>query len=331
MKYCELATFGNIITSTVDGAPMDNEDTPSTPLEGNDIQIRLPRRTRITYLYAPIFSMGFSLFITYLIVISNPFLDIGIFPPITDFYETIIVLLIIAVVGGVATFATFQVFQHGSETLHRVIIAAFISPLFFILTVFMGQAIFLVLLFQGLTNLHLSLIALASIMFSSFAIVFIFSDALGVMGRNVLFTLYGIILGVFIATNFTWVISLALLVILAVQDTIFAMKLGPTIIGADPHRHARSAFTFVVGPLIIGVGDLIVYAALVAYTLRYIGWTFAALTFIAVLIGCLINTQIVVKRPNQVIPGLPIPLICALIPISIGLALIFLGLGGVFL
>lgn len=275
--------------------------------------------------------MVFSLFVTLLIVIANPFLDIGIFPPLTNLYETIIALLVIALVGGVATFVTFQVFQRGSETLHRIIIAAFISPLFFILTVFIGQAIFLVLLFQGLTNLHLSIIALGSIMFSAFSMVFIFTDALGMMGRNVLFTIYGIILGVFIATNFTWVISMALLIILAIQDTIFAIRLGPTIVEADPQRHARAAFTFVVGPLIIGVGDLIVYAALVSYALRYIGWTFAAVTLFAVLIGCLINTQIVVKRPNQVIPGLPIPLICALVPISIGLGLIFLGFGGVFL
>ncbi|MFX1508680.1 MAG: hypothetical protein ACFFBR_00100 [Promethearchaeota archaeon] len=313
---------------------MDNEEQPSNFSHASinePISYTLTWRMRITYLYAPILAMVFSLFITLLIVIANPFLDIGIFPPLTNLYETIIALLVIALVGGVATFATFLVFQRGSETLHRIIIAAFISPLFFILTVFIGQAIFLVLLFQGLTNLHLSMIALASIMFSAFSMVFIFTDALGMMGRNVLFTIYGIILGVFIATNFTWVISMALLVILAIQDTIFAIRLGPTIVDADPQRHARAAFTFVIGPLIIGVGDLIVYAALVSYALRYVGWTFAILTFAAVLTGCLINTQIVVKRPNQVIPGLPIPLLCALLPISIGLALIFLGFGGVFL
>ncbi len=282
---------------------------------------------RLRYLYSPFLSMLFSLFITAIVIISNPYLEVGIFPPTINLFESLIVLLIIAVTGGLATFATFLIFQRGSEKLHRVIIAAFVSPLFFILTVFMGQAIFLVLVFQGLTNLHLSLLAMASIMFSAFAIIFIFSDALGVTARNVLFTIYGIILGVFIAVNFTWLISLALLIILAIQDLIFAIRLGPAIVVADPKRHARTAFTFVVGPLIIGVGDLIVYAALVSYALRYISWAFAILTLIAVIIGCIINTQIVVKRPNQAIPGLPVPLICALIPISIGLTLISLGFG----
>ena len=311
---------------------MENEDPPSEPtLEAEDSEYKLTWRMRITYLYGPILAMIFALFITYLVVLSNPFLEIGVFPPITNPLETIIILLVISIVGGVATFATFIVFQRGSERLHRVIIAAFVSPLFFILTVFMGQAIFLVLVFQGLTNFHLSMIAFASIMFSAFSLVFIFTDALGVTGRNVLFTIYGIILGVFIATNFSWVISMALLIILAVQDMIFAMRLGPSLVDADPKKHARAAFTFVVGPLIIGVGDLIVYAALVAYALRYIGWTFAGLTLIAVLIGCLINTQIVSKRPTQVIPGLPVPLLCALLPISIGIGLVLLGLGPVFL
>ena len=168
-------------------------------------------------------------------------------------------------------------------------------------------------------------------MFSAFSMVFIFTDALGPGARNGLFTVYGVILGVFLGVNFTWYISLMLLVILAVQDTLFAMRLGPVIVDADISRHARSAFTFVVGPMIIGVGDLIVYASLVAFSLRYIGWTFTLFTFIAVLIGCLVNTQIVAKYPNKAIPGLPIPLLIALIPIGIGLGLLLLGPGILFI
>ncbi|MFW9934687.1 MAG: hypothetical protein ACFFDU_04035 [Candidatus Thorarchaeota archaeon] len=278
-------------------------------------------RNRLVYLSPPVFSMLFSLIITSIILLANPLLGPGIFPPVTDPFESLLVLLIIGFVGGLATFVTYIIFQRGSERLHRIIIAAFLSPLFFILTVFIGQAIFLLLLFQGLNYLHLSLIAMASIMFSAFAIVFIFSDALGLTARNVLFAGYGIILGVFVATNFTWVISLAILIILAIQDTFFAIRLGPTIVEGDPKRHARTAFTFVIGPLIIGVGDLIVYAALVAYALRYLGLISSGLTLIAITIGCIINTQIVVKYPNKAIPGLPVPLICALVPIGVGLAL----------
>lgn len=297
---------------------LPEKESASTTEEETGVQ--LSWRNRLIYLYPPILSMVLSLIITYLVLVSNPYLYSGIFPQVIDWYESLLILLVIGLVGGVATFATFILFQRGSETLHRVIIAAFVSPLFFILTVFIGQALFLVLVFRGLTNLHLSLIAMASIMFSAFAIIFIFTDAIGPSGRNAIFTMYGIILGVFIGVNFTWFISLALLVILAIQDTLFAMRLGPTIVEADVKQHARAAFTFVVGPMVIGVGDLIVYAALVAYTLRYLGWLFAGLTTFAILIGCLINTQIVAKRPNQAIPGLPVPLLCALIPISVGLA-----------
>lgn len=299
------------------GLPEGNETEPSKEETG----VRLSWRSRLVYLSPPIFAMVFSSVITLIIMAANPLLTPGSLPPITNFFESLLVLLIIALVGGLATFATYLAFQRGSERLHRVIIAAFLSPLFFILTVFIGQAIFLLLLFQGLNYLHLSLIAMASIMFSAFAIVFIFSDALGLMARNVLFAGYGIILGVFVATNFTWLISLAILIILAVQDTFFAMRLGPTIVEADPKRHARTAFTFVIGPLIIGVGDLIVYAALVAYALRYLGLLATGITFIAIVIGCLVNTQIVAKYPNKAIPGLPIPLLCALVPIGIGIVM----------
>ncbi len=288
----------------------------------NERWVRLSWRERFRYLTPSIFSMIFSLLITSIVLLANPLLEPGIFPPITNLFESLLILIIVTLVGGVATFITYLIFQRGSEALHRVLIAAFISPLFFILTVFIGQAILLLLLFQGLNLLHLSLLALASIMFSAFAIVFIFTDAIGSTGKNALFAGYGIILGVFLAVNFTWLISIAILIILAVQDTFFAIRLGPTIIDADPKQHARSAFTFVIGPLIIGVGDLIVYAALIAYALRYLGGLFAGLTFIAIIIGCLINTQIVAKYPNRAIPGLPVPLLCALVPIGIGLFLI---------
>lgn len=306
----------------VDGGSMDNEGLPTgneTESSQKETRVRLSWRNRLVYLSPPILSMVFSLIITSIIMAANPLLTPGVLPPITNLHESLLVLLIIALVGGLATFATYLVFQRGSERLHRIIIAAFLSPLFFILTVFIGQAIFLLLLFQGLNYLHLSLIAMASIMFSAFAIVFIFSDALGLVARNVLFAGYGIILGVFVATNFTWLISLAILIILAVQDTFFAMRLGPTIVDADPKQHARTAFTFVIGPLIIGVGDLIVYAALVAYALRYLGLLATGLTFFAIVIGCLINTHIVAQYPNKAIPGLPIPLLCALVPIGTGL------------
>lgn len=288
------------------------------------IDVYLSWRDRLLYLYPSILAMLFSLGITFVIISSNPLLNPGILPPITSPIDTLIILSIIGLAGGLATLITFYVFQHGSETLHRILIAAFVSPLFFILTIFIGQAILLLLLFQGLNALHLSLLALASILFSFFALVFIFTDALGSTARNVLFVFYGIILGVFLAVSFTSLISLAILIILAIQDTIFAVKLGPAMVNVDRQAHARSAFTFVIGPLIIGVGDLIVYAALVSYALRYFGWLFAGVSLIAILIGCLINTQIVAKRPNQAIPGLPIPLICALIPIGIGLAMVFI-------
>ena len=293
------------------------------PVDETSIILRWSDRLR--YLYPPIVVMLFSLFIAYLVLIANPLFFIG-GPPSTDPLESFLVLLAIGLIGGAATLATYLVFQHGSEWMHRVLIAAFVSPLFFILTVFIGQAVFLILIYRGLTNLHMSMIALASIMFSAFSMVFIFTDALGPGARNGLFTVYGVILGVFLGVNFTWYISLVLLMILAVQDTFFAMKLGPVIVDADIARHARSAFTFVMGPLVIGVGDLIVYASLVAFSLRYLGWLFAGFTFIAVLIGCLANTQIVAKYPNKAIPGLPIPLLISLIPIGLGLSFFMLGL-----
>ncbi|MFX1562898.1 MAG: hypothetical protein ACFFDP_06285 [Promethearchaeota archaeon] len=283
---------------------------------------------RIKSLFLPGLAMILSLILTSLVIASNPSVYAFVFPNEVALIEGLIVILIIGVVGGVATLITFFVFRRGGELLNRVIIAVFVSPVFFLLTIFIGQAILLLLFFQGMTNLHISLIAMASIFFSAMSLVLIFTDALSPTFRNVVFTIYGLILGVFIGCNLSWYASLALLIVLAAEDTLFATKLGETIVEADPRQHARSAFAFMIGPIMIGIGDLVVYAALTAYSLRFFGWNIAYITMGAILVGCFINGYLIVRQPNRVIPGLPIPLICALVPILISLSQITLmGMG----
>jgi hypothetical protein len=289
-------------------------------------------RLRIRSLVPPGLAMLMSLFLTSLVVASNPSLYAFVFPDAAALTEGLLVILIIGVVGGVATLITFTVFRRGGELLNRFVIAIFVSPVFFLLTVFVGEAIFLLLFFQGMSNLHYSLIAMISIFFSSMSLVLIFTDAFSPNFRNTVFTIYGLVLGVFIGCNLTWYASLALLIVLAAEDTLFATKLGDTIVEADPHRHARAAFAFKIGPIMIGIGDLVVYAALVAYALRFFGWGIAIVTMAAIFIGCIINAHLVTRRPNRVLPGLPIPLICAFVPILFSLTLaIMVGLGLVIL
>ncbi len=283
---------------------------------------------RLRSLYPPTLAMVASLILSFLVISSNPLLYQFQLPNIVILSESLLIVAIIGLVGGVATLITFFIFKRGGEFLHRIIIAVFVSPIFFLLTIFIGEAILLLIFFQGMTNLLLSFLAMGSIFFASMSVILILSDVLGTTGRNVIFTMYGIILGVFLGTNFTWYSSLALMAVLAAEDTLFATKLGPTMVEADPKQHARSAFTFVVGPIIIGIGDLVVYAALVAYSFRFFGWIPAWITIFALLIGCLLNTVVVSLRPNKVIPGLPIPLLCALVPILFSLAHVtLLGLG----
>jgi hypothetical protein len=284
------------------------------------LPVKLGWRKTLLYLSPPALAMLVSLILTALVVSNNPFLYPFTLPSLPELIENLLVTAVIAVIGGLATVATFMIFRRGGEFLTRVVIAVFVSPIFFLLIVFLGETILLVLFFQGRNSLSLSIIAFASIFFASISVVLILSDALGSSGRNTIFTMYGLILGVFLGCTFTWYSSLAVMGVLAAEDTLFAAKLGPSIVDADPHTQVRSAFAFVVGPMVIGIGDLVVAAALVAYSLRFFGWTIAALTTIAVMIGCFINVRIVARRPNRVIPGLPIPLLCALVPILLSLA-----------
>jgi hypothetical protein len=287
-------------------------DQPEAP-------VKLGVKQTLQYLSPPTVVMGISLVLTWLVVASDPFLYRFTLPTLSDLIGNLLVTLVIGLIGGIATAATFIIFRHGGERLSRLVVAVFISPVFFLLTVFIGEAVMLLLFFEGRSSLSLSIVAFTSIFFAAISVVLILSDALGPSGRNFIFSVYGLILAVFLGTTFTWYSSLAVMGVLAVEDTLFATKLGPTIVEADPRRHVQSAFAFRVGPMVIGIGDLVVAGALVAYSLRFFGWLMALLTAIAVLVGCAINVRIVARRPNRVIPGLPIPLLCALAPILFSL------------
>jgi hypothetical protein len=284
-----------------------------------DEPVKLGVQETLRYLSPPAIVMGISLVLTWLVLASNPTSYQFTVPSLATLIDNLLVTAIIGLIGGVATGATFLIFRRGGEVLSRIVVAVFVSPVFFLLTVFLGETVLLLLFFGARNSLSLSIIAFVSIFFAAISVVFILSDVLGPTGRNFVFTLYGLILAVFLGTSFAWYSSLAVMGVLAAEDTLFAAKLGPTIVNADPHRQVRSAFAFVVGPMVIGIGDLVVAGALAAYSLRFFGWLIALLTAIAVLIGCFINVRLVARRPNRVIPGLPIPLLCALVPILLSL------------
>jgi len=276
----------------------------------------------LRYLSLPLIAMATALGLTVAVLEANPqFLIFPIFPSEADILGSLIVVALIVAAGTVATVATFMVFQRGGERLSRVIMAAFMSPMFFLLTVFIGEAILLILI-RGLDLIHYTLIAMASIYFALLSVVFILTDALSVQGRNVIFAVYGLILGVFLGCMLSWYSTLALVCVLAAEDTLFAAKLGPTVAEADPSQHARSAFVFRIGRMVMGVGDLVVFATLVSYALRFFGWGIALATLIAVAVGCSINSWLAAGRPGKVLPGLPIPLLCALAPIIPSLAMV---------
>jgi hypothetical protein len=278
-------------------------------------KVTLGLRETLVYLILPVVAMLVSLFITWLVVTVNP----GYLTPSDITMETLIeglvFMVVVGVIGGLATAATFMVFKRGSELFSRVLISAFLSPVFFLLCIFVGETLLLLISFRAQSQILFSIISLASIFFAMMSIALIISDALGPGGRNAIFSIYGIVLGVFLCIAFPWFSSLSLIAVLSAADTFFARKLGAMVVHADPRSHSRSAFVFVIGDLVIGIGDLIIYSALVSYALFFFGSIIALYTLVAVIIGCIINTQLVARNPNRIIPGLPIPLLCAMVPI----------------
>ncbi len=283
-----------------------------------DDKVDLGLRQTLVYLILPALAMLISFLITSLVVTANPYLYGITLPTREGLIEEVISMLVIGIVGAIATAATFLAFKRGGELLDRLIIGAFLSPVFFLLCIFLGQSRLLILSFQAGGNIIFSIISLISIFFAMMAIALIISDAMGPGGRNAVFGLYGIILGVFLAT-FPWFSSLSLIIVLSAADTFFARKLGSIVIHADPRSISRGAFVFVIGDMMIGIGDLVIYSALAAYAVRFFGPIIGVCTIVAVLVGCIINTRLIARNPNRILPGLPLPLLCALVPILFSL------------
>ncbi len=272
-------------------------------------------RQSVVYLSLPVLSMLVAMFITWLVVSANPFLYKITLPTMGTLIEGLVFMAVIGIVGGIATAVTFYSFKRGGELFNRLLVGAFLSPVFFLLCIFIGETLLLIITFQAPNQFFLSLISMASIFFAMLSVALIMTDALGPSSRNAIFAIYGIVLGVFLCIAFPWFSSLSLIAVLSAADTFFARKLGPMVINADPRSHSRSAFVFVIGDMVIGIGDLIIYSALVSYSLRFFGPIISVFTLLAVIVGCIINTQLVARKPNRILPGLPIPLLCALVPI----------------
>ncbi|MFX1475120.1 MAG: hypothetical protein ACFFCO_06575 [Promethearchaeota archaeon] len=114
-----------------------------------DDKVDLGLRQTLVYLILPALAMLISFLITSLVVTANPYLYGITLPTREGLIEEVISMLVIGIVGAIATAATFLAFKRGGELLDRLIIGAFLSPVFFLLCIFLGQSRLLILSFQA--------------------------------------------------------------------------------------------------------------------------------------------------------------------------------------
>jgi len=220
-------------------------------------------------------------------------------------------------IGSVLMLAIYILFEKTGFFFRRVIVVLLISPTIFILTIFFGQTILLAF-FKNNPSLLLSFLTLFTIYLSIFSAILILTDALSERVRNIILLFYGASLGAFLGFSIPTISTIFLLLAIGIEDYL--------IIGRFLSNKAQEAFDSGIHGYFglaqkgfkIGIGDLVLCPVLITHSLTNYGVEICIATIILLLLGFSLNLILAQRKKDvQILPGLLLPTILGVIPISI--------------
>jgi hypothetical protein len=219
--------------------------------------------------------------------------------------------------GSLLMLAIYILFEKTGMFFRRVIIVLLISPTIFVLTIFFGQTI-LMAFFKNNPNLLLSFLTLFTIYLSIFSAILILTDALSEKVRNIILLFYGSSLGTFLGFSIPTISTIFLLLVIGIEDYL--------IIGRFLSKKAQEAFDSGIHGYFglaqrgfkIGIGELVLCPVLIAHSLTNYGVEVCIASIILLLLGFLLNLLLAqTKKGEQIFPGLLLPTILGIIPLTI--------------
>ena len=223
--------------------------------------------------------------------------------------------------GSLIVFSLFYVIEKRGAGAKRTIVALVVSPILTASFFILAQGLLLIL-FKGSTPSILpSLVSFASIGILLMSFIFIIMDSVPPVMKNLFVVFYGSVFGTFLGVIFITA-SMFVLVISVVFEDYFLTKHAPAAKdammvdtpGEDPFDYARIQSKGAA----VGVGDYLAFSLISAHSLLFFPIHVWAMSVMLAFIGIVINATIVAKE-NEVLPGIPLPAILALIPWAIHL------------
>lgn len=227
-----------------------------------------------------------------------------------------VVQAIVSTVLGVAVVGSlFWLLQRQGRGARRLMVAFFISPMLFFVSIFLGQA-FLLVLFKGSASLFEGLLLLVSLGVSMLSIALVLIDAIPPVLRNGFVAFYGGIFGTFMGITFITTSMVVVILSLIVEDYSLT-KFAPAVqvvsmtdrIGSDPFDYTRIQSESVA----VGVGDYVAYSLIGAHALIFFPPHVWIMSVLLAVLGILVNA-FVLAPDEGILPAIPLPAALAVFP-----------------
>jgi hypothetical protein len=159
-----------------------------------------------------------------------------------------------------------------------------------------------------------ALIIIASIYISVFSTIFILTDILSKRTRNILYIVYGSVLGGFLGLVFPSATLIVILWSLALYDA-FMMKTALKGIAADLQQDKGlvSKLSYTGEYFQLGIGEFLFYSTLPAHVNAHFDGVTLLLTLALTVLGCVMNLRML--RGKEYIAGIPLPVLLGTLPL----------------
>jgi len=217
--------------------------------------------------------------------------------------------------AGTTVFYTLLIKKREFEA--RLILGAVFGPTVGILVLIVGQAILLSVVKQ--TNaLAVALIIIISLYVSVFSVVFVITGSLSRMTRNIMYVVYGSVIGGFIGIGLSSITFIVVLTMIGGYDLFVANSgLLRNIVGDLSKGSGMEKLAYKSGQFETGVGDFIFSSSLPAHAYVHFGIDVLLWTLLLVLAGYLINFTLAVRKGYA--GGIAAPTFLGIIPILVRL------------
>lgn len=232
-----------------------------------------------------------------------------------DLLSNITFSFVIIGIGLSCSILLYFLSSRGKGTVANVVVAFALIPFFLVFIVFFGETLVLAL-FHQFSGPVQAVLSLASIYLSIFSVVLLMTQTSEGATRNMVFILYGGIIGGFAGLIVPTVPLILMLAVISVYDLIMVRESRlSAIIQEDRLRKGTLKLYYESNDIEMGIGEFISYSMLPAHSIFYYDPLTYFIVVSLVLVGCTLNFAILSR--TRLMAGIPVPVLIALLFVTL--------------